>query len=148
MHSHARIRKVLSEGSTSDNVFFLLLIKGREDPNTTKSDDHYRPASETVSLAGRWGPSWNAGLAALWLCRGSGSVLLKNYILVIFQVWGGFGPLIPLWIRAWLLSGGLDSLAWIRFMTEKKTLASLRISCILHKLDNERIAYRRFLTRN
>ena len=33
---HARIHKVLTEGSTFDNVSFLV-VEGREDPNTTIS---------------------------------------------------------------------------------------------------------------
>ena len=45
---HARIQKVLSEGVqiNSENVFFYL-IRGREDPNTTKNGGYYWPASET-----------------------------------------------------------------------------------------------------
>ena len=33
---HARIQKVLSEGSNSDNGVIFLGDEGREDPNTTK----------------------------------------------------------------------------------------------------------------
>ena len=32
---HARIQKVLSEGSNFDNVFFFAVDEGREDPSTT-----------------------------------------------------------------------------------------------------------------
>ena len=59
-------------------------------------------------MAFRWqaddGPALNAGLVALWFLRGSGPVLLRNPLFVIFQ--GGPDPLSPLWIRAYKATQG------------------------------------------
>ena len=75
-HVHARIQKVLSEGSKFDNVFFfffgggggLLMSGGRIKMPLLAG--HHRPASETpFEMAFLWravdGSTLNAGLVAL-----------------------------------------------------------------------------------
>ena len=61
---HARIQRILSEGSNFDNVFFFffffffLFDDGRKDPNTTISEMAFRWRADD-------GPTLNAGLVAL-----------------------------------------------------------------------------------
>ena len=50
---HARIQKVLTEGSTFDNVSFLV-VEGREDPNTTISGPSSVRQRNAIQMAFHW----------------------------------------------------------------------------------------------
>ena len=96
-----RVQKVLSEGSSFDNVslcfFYFLVDEGIKDPNTTIMR-HQRPASETP-LKWRFtgGPMMAqhliTGLVALRFSIGSGPVFLRNpiFLLFFFFFFGGGG---------------------------------------------------------
>ena len=77
--------------------------EGIEDPNTTKiwpSSNRQRNAIEMAFRSGADdGPTMNAGLVAMCLFRGSGSVLLRNPIALCLS--GGVCTRCPpLWVRA------------------------------------------------
>ena len=67
----ARIQKVLSDGSNSENVccFLFLVDEVREDPTTTKSGPSSARQQNTIEMAFLWradnSPILNAGLVAL-----------------------------------------------------------------------------------
>ena len=69
-----------SEGGPFLTTFFLFYRWG--DPNTTISGPSSVRQWNAITMAFRWctndGPTWNAGLVALWLFRGSGPVSLRN----------------------------------------------------------------------
>ena len=83
---HARIQKVLSEGSNSDNVLFLVDEGRTEDPYNTKC----RPSSAQQRNADD-SPTRNASLVALCFSRGSGP--LKTLYFCDFP--GGTDPMHP-----------------------------------------------------
>ena len=97
--AHARIQKVLSEGSNTD-VFFFSWWDGEMIEMPLKGG----PSSARGRMAFRWradnGPPLNAGLVAFAIFIGSGSILLGSPILLCFFRRGP-DPLPPplLWIR-------------------------------------------------
>ena len=77
--------------------FFLFVYEGREDPNATLSRPSSALQRNTIWMELRWcadvGPTWNAGLVALWFFRGSRPVLLRNPIFLWF--FRGVGTICP-----------------------------------------------------
>ena len=99
-------RKFCPRGSKFDN--FFLVDDGIEDPNTAINGPSSarqrnaisaiigppaKPHWNGVSLAGRWWPTLNAGLVALWYFRGFGPELQRNPICLWFSRGGGPDPL-------------------------------------------------------
>ena len=78
--------------------FFFKVYEGRKDPNTTISVPSWACQQNAIYMAFCWrandGPTLNAGLVALWIFRGSGSVLLRNPIFLWFFK-GGANPMSP-----------------------------------------------------
>ena len=69
------------------------------DPNITINGTSSACQRNAISMAFRWradgGPTLNAGLVALWFYRGSGPVLLRKPLILIFFRGGGSGPPVP-----------------------------------------------------
>ena len=73
--------------------FFCEGYEGREDTNTTKTDQH-RPTSETPLKL-------NAGLVAFWLFQGIWTSMLRHPMCLYF--FRGYGPFVPCWVRPRML---------------------------------------------
>ena len=94
---HALIQKVFPKGFQLWHWFFLVDEGRIEEPNTTAIGLPVKHHLNGISLAADDrddGPTWNAGLVALWFFRRSGPVAKEPYTFVIFQ--GGGGDTDPL----------------------------------------------------
>ena len=69
---HARIQKVLTEGSTFDNVSFLV-VEGREDPNTTISGPSSVRQRNAIQMAFHWRADDGPTLSVCWTASFAGS---------------------------------------------------------------------------
>ena len=127
--AHARIQKILPEGSNFDKIF--LVDEGKKDQNTNIS----RPSSNRQRMVFLWradeGPTLNVGLVALLILRGSGPVLLRNPIFCDFRgVMTSCPPLDPPML--WSL---LTYLAYGRYFDQTKytarTICPQKLQCLL-----------------
>ena len=94
--SRCAYRYAYRQGNSSRNVVYIF---------SKLQLFEVQPCADPESYVRGWradnGPTLNAGLVALWFCRRSGPVLLRNSnFFVIFQG-GGADPLSPLSIRPW-----------------------------------------------
>ena len=86
MNTSPRPENLVRGGSNSENVFFFVVDKGREDQNITKSGPSWafrRRADDD--------PTLNIKCWRVCIFRGSGPVLLRNPIFSVIFQWGGGG---------------------------------------------------------